>query len=137
MTAPSVGEVLPSESVHVTRADLVRYCGASGDHNTIHWSQRHASAAGLPDVIAHGMLTMGLAARVVHAWSGDPGRTVDLSVRFSSPVPVPDTDDGALVTFSGVVEAVDEATVTIALEARLEPGGVHVLQRARAVVRRA
>ena len=102
----SVGDELPVIEVRVTRADLVRYAGASLDFNPIHLSERFAKAVGLPDVIAHGMLTMALAGRVVTAWG--KGELLDYSARFTRPVVVPDTDEGALVTVAGKVTAVDD-----------------------------
>lgn len=107
MTA--VGDELPPLSVRVTRADLVRYAGASGDANPIHWSDRVAAGAGLPGVIAHGMLTMALAGRLVTEWAGDPGAVRNYGVRFTRPVVVPDDDEGALVEFTGKVTAVSDA----------------------------
>ena len=92
-----VGFELPAITVRVTRADLVRYAGASGDFNIIHWNERTALAVGLPGVIAHGMLTMGHAIRVVTEWTGDPTRVVDYQVRFTRPVVVPDDDEGVEV----------------------------------------
>ncbi|MCY7341609.1 MAG: MaoC family dehydratase [Pseudonocardia sp.] len=106
MTA--VGDALPPLSVRVTRADLVRYAGASGDFNPIHWSDRVATGVGLPGVIAHGMLTMALAGRVVTQWTGDPAAVRSYAVRFTRPVVVPDDDDGALVEVSGTVSAIDD-----------------------------
>ena len=96
-----VGTELPGERLPVRRVDLVRYAGASGDFNVIHWNERVARSVGLPDVIAHGMFTMALAARVVTDWVGDPGAVVDYGVRFTRPVPVPDDDAGALVEVAG------------------------------------
>ncbi|HEX7189315.1 MAG TPA: MaoC/PaaZ C-terminal domain-containing protein, partial [Actinomycetes bacterium] len=92
-----VGTELPGQTFAVHRADLVRYAGASGDFNVIHWNQRVATSVGLPDVIAHGMFTMALAVRVVTDWAGDPARVVEYGVRFTRPVPVPDDDEGAAV----------------------------------------
>lgn len=113
------GDELPNLQVRVTRADLVRYAGASGDFNPIHWNERAARDAGLPDVIAHGMLTMALASRLVTTWAGDPGAVVGCSARFTRPVVVPDDADGALVDFSGkVVRRLDEGTVVVAITAR-------------------
>lgn len=102
------GTTLPPLSVRITRADLVRYAGASGDRNPIHWSDRVASAVGLPGVIAHGMLTMALAGRLVSEWVGDPGAVHTLAVRFTRPVVVPDDDEGALLELSGTVSEVSE-----------------------------
>ena len=87
-----VGTELPSLSVTLQRVNLVMYAGASGDFNPIHWNQRFAQAVGLPDVIAHGMLTMASAGRVVTDWVGDPGAVVEYGVRFTRPVVVPDDD---------------------------------------------
>ncbi len=128
-----VGTALPGQTFTITRADLVRYAGASGDFNLIHWNQRVARAVGLPDVIAHGMYTMALAARVVTDWAGDPARVVEYGVRFTRPVPVPDDDAGAVVEVSGVVAAVlDGGRVRVDLTAT--HAGAKVLGRAQAVV---
>jgi len=129
-----VGTALPARTFRVTRADLVRYAGASGDFNPIHWSQRTATAVGLPDVIAHGMYTMGLAGRALTDWLGDPGAVVDFSVRFSRPVVVPDTDAGTEVEVTGVVKkALEDRQVLVELTAT--SAGVKVLGQARATVR--
>lgn len=137
MTAPdfAVGTELPSITVHFTRADLVRYAGASGDLNIIHWNERTALAVGLPGVIAHGMLTMGHAIRVVTAWLGDPAKVVDYQVRFTRPVVVPDDDLGAEVTFTGKVTSVNEdGSAVITLGAVFDDSTV--LARATATVKR-
>jgi acyl dehydratase len=109
------GAQLPPLSVRLTRTDLLRYAGASGDLNPIHWSDRVATDVGLPGVIAHGMLTMALGGRVVTDWLGDPGRVLSYRVRFTRPVPVPDVvsgiddpDGGALVELSGTLAKVSE-----------------------------
>jgi acyl dehydratase len=104
-----VGDELPPLSVRVTRADLVRYAGASGDFNPIHWSDRIATSVGLPGVIAHGMYTMALAGRLVTGWAGDPGAVRSFGTRFTRPVVVPDDDEGALVELTGKVTDVSEA----------------------------
>jgi acyl dehydratase len=128
-----VGTELPERTFQVTRADLVRYAGASGDFNPIHWSDRVATGVGLPGVIAHGMLTMGLAGRAVTAWAGDPGALVEYTVRFGRPVVVPDDDAGAEVTVRGRVAAVlDGGRVRVDLA--VTSGGEKVLSLARAVV---
>lgn len=128
-----VGTELPSITVHFTRADLVRYAGASGDLNIIHWNERTALAVGLPGVIAHGMLTMGHAIRVVTQWLGDPARVTDYQVRFTRPVVVPDDDLGAEVTFTGKVTTVnDDGSAVITLGATFD--GASVLARATATV---
>jgi len=113
------GDELPGLQIRVTRADLVRYAGASGDFNPIHWNERAAREVGLPDVIAHGMLTMALANRLVTTWAGDPGAVVECAVRFTRPVVVPDDAEGTLVEFSGkVAQRHDDGTVVIAITAR-------------------
>ena len=129
-----VGTELPERTFQVTRADLVRYCGASGDFNVIHWNERIAKAVGLPDVIAHGMFTMATAGRVVTEWAGDPGAVEEYGVRFSRPVVVPDDDRGATLTVSGRVEEVrEDGRAVVALTATV--GEDKVLSQARAVVR--
>ena len=137
MTAPAdatVGTELPEQVYRITRADLVRYAGASGDLNPIHWSDRVATGVGLPGVIAHGMLTMGLAVRAVTDWAGDPGAVVEYQVRFGRPVVVPDDDTGAEVTVRGTVGAMlDEGRVRVDLTVTAE--GEKVLSLARATVR--
>ena len=129
-----VGTELPEQVFRVTRGDLVRYAGASGDFNPIHWSDRVATSVGLPGVIAHGMFTMALAARAVTAWTGDPGAIVEYQVRFGRPVVVPDDDDGAEVTVRGKVGALlDDGLARVDLT--VTSGGEKVLSLARATVR--
>jgi acyl dehydratase len=128
-----VGAELPEQTFRVTRADLVRYAGASGDFNPIHWNDRVATQVGLPGVIAHGMLTMGLAARAVTAWAGDPGALVEYTVRFGRPVVVPDDEEGAAVTVRGRVAALlDGGRARVDLT--VTSAGEKVLSLARAVV---
>ena len=100
---------LAPRTYRITRAELVRYAGASGDFNPIHWSDRIATGVGLPGVIAHGMYTMALVARAVVEWTGDPAAIVDLRVRFTRPVPVPDTDEGTEVVITATVRALAPA----------------------------
>ena len=102
------GDELPPLQVRVTRADLVRYAGASGDFNPIHWNDRTATAVGLPGVIAHGMLTMAIAGRYVSGWVGDPAAIRSYGTRFTRPVVVPDDDEGALLELSGKVGDIRE-----------------------------
>jgi len=131
--AVAEGDELAPLQVRLTRADLVRYAGASGDFNPIHWSDRAARAAGLPDVIAHGMLTMALATRLVTTWIGDPGALVDCAVRFTRPVVVPDDTDGALIELSGkVAKRRDDGTLVVAITARA--AGQTVLGNATATI---
>jgi acyl dehydratase len=95
---------LPPLTFPITRTDLVRYAGASGDFNPIHWSDRVATGVGLPGVIAHGMLTMALASRAVTVWvGGDPGAIVEYQVRFTRPILVPDDDAGTELIVSATV----------------------------------
>ena len=111
----------------------MKYAGASGDFNTIHWNERVARSVGLPNVIAHGMFTMAQAGRFASEWAGDPGAIVEFGVRFSSPVVVPDDDHGATIELSGTIEEkLDGNKVVLALVAR--SGGTKILTRARAVV---
>jgi acyl dehydratase len=133
----SAGDDLPPLVVRVTRADLVRYAGASGDFNPIHWSERYAVGVGLPNVIGHGMLTMALAGRLVTAWTGDPAAVIGYAARFTRPVVVPDDDEGVTLTVRGTVKAVDadgdHRVATVAVTAAV--GGKAVLGRATARVR--
>ena len=129
-----VGTELPGLTVPITRLSLVMYAGASGDFNVIHWNERAARAVGLPDVIAHGMLTMAEAVRAVTDWAGDPGAVEECSVRFTRPVVVPDDDTGAEVVVAGrVTELLGAGRVRVDLTATC--GGEKVLGAARAVVR--
>ena len=133
MKSAQVGLELPALTVTFRREDLVRYAGASGDFNPIHWSDRMAAALGLPGVIVHGMLTMASAARVVTDWLDDPADLVEYGVRFTKPVVVPDDDKGASVTFSAKVDKVTDGLAEIDITAIA--GDEKVLGRARAVVR--
>ena len=128
----SVGDALPAHELTVTRADLVRYAGASGDLNPIHWSDRVATSVGLPGVIAHGMFTMALVARVLDEWAGGPGRVVELGCKFTKPVVVPDDDTGAVVRVAGTVTAVEDDRMSVALEVTCN--GEKVLGLPRAVL---
>lgn len=128
-----LGTELPSLTVTLRRDDLVRYAGASGDFNPIHWNDRMAAALGLPGVIAHGMLTMASAVRVVTDWIEDPADLVEYGVRFTKPVVVPDDDKGVSVTFSAKVDKVTDGLAEIDITALA--GDEKVLGRARAVVR--
>src|SRR6202046_3168905 len=115
------GTELPPRQYQVTRRDLVRYAGASGDFNVIHWNQRVARSVGLPDVIAHGMLTMALAGRFLTEWAGDPGAVTEFAVRFSAPVVVPDDERGATVEMAGTVtERLDGSRVAVEVTAKDE-----------------
>ncbi|MDN5894918.1 MAG: MaoC family dehydratase [Nocardioides sp.] len=117
----------------VTRTDLVRYAGASGDFNPIHWSERTATEVGLPGVIAHGMFTMALAARAVEDWAGGPGRVVEFGCKFTNPVLVPDDDQGVVIRVEGTPSAGEDGLFTIKLEVTCN--GTKVLGMPKAVVR--
>jgi acyl dehydratase len=134
MKSVEVGTELPPLTVTLRREDLVRYAGASGDFNPIHWNDRMAAALGLPGVIAHGMLTMASAARVVTDWLDDPADLVEYGVRFTKPVVVPDDDKGATVTFSAKVDKLTEDGLA-EIDITALAGEEKVLGRARAVVR--
>ncbi|WP_329564888.1 MaoC family dehydratase [Kitasatospora sp. NBC_01266] len=128
-----VGTALPAQSFEVTRATLVRYAGASGDFNPIHWNERFAREVGLPDVIAHGMFTMAEALRVVTDWTGDPGAVLEYGVRFTKPVVVPDDDRGAVIEVTGTVaKLLENRQVRVDLLAT--SAGQKVLGMSRAVV---
>ena len=130
----SVGMELPALDLTFTRADLVAYANASGDQNPIHQDEEFAKSVGLPDVIAHGMLTMGRAIQVVTNWVGDPTAVIDYSVRMTRPVVVPDTAEGSVVKFTGKVAQINEdGTIQVELGAAF--GDVKVLGLAKATVR--
>ena len=123
----------PLSAIRSARLSLVKYCGASGDFNVIHWNERVAKSVGLPDVIAHGMFTMAQAGRFVTDWAGPQATVTEFGVRFSSMVVVPDDDAGTAVEVSGQVEEkLGNNKVALVLTARA--AGTKVLTRARAVV---
>jgi acyl dehydratase len=130
----AVGDVVATRSLTVDRARLVRYAGASGDFNPIHWNERVATGVGLPGVIAHGMWTMGAAVTVVADWAGDPGAVVDYGVRFTRPVPVPDPG-AATVEVTATVGALDPDAGTARIDLTVTCEGTRVLGKAQAVVR--
>src|SRR2546426_124547 len=129
-----VGTELPAGTFPVTRDILVRYAGASGDFNPIHWNEKFAREVGLPDVIAHGMLTMAFAGRVLTDALGGPSRILEYGVRFTRPVVVPNDDKGATVELSAKIRAVnDDGTAKIDITAKFD--GKTVLGKAQALVR--
>lgn len=134
MTALEVGAVVADRTVHLTRASLVRYAGASGDFNPIHYNDAVAERVGLPGVLAHGMLTMGLAVETIVGWLGDSGRILEYGVRFTRPVVV-DAESGADVTVVAKVGAVDDEAVRIDLT--VSHDGTTVLGKAQVRVRAA
>ena len=130
---------LPALTDDLTRADLVQYAGASTDFNPIHWSDRMAHKVGMPSVVAHGMLTMATALRVVTDWVGDPAKVRSYACRFTQPVPVPDDDAGTELRISGVISALTDETATVTLTVVITgPDGedVKVLGQAKAEVDR-
>jgi len=129
-----VGGSLPPQTFPLDRAGLVRYAGASGDFNPIHWSEETATSVGLPNVIAHGMLTMATAVRVVTDWLGDPGAVLEYGVRFTRPVVV-DFEQPTELVVTGSVRSVDEEAATAVLDLTASVNGETVLARARATVR--
>ena len=129
----SVGDELPAGTFPIERVTLVRYAGASGDFNQIHWNEHFATSVGLPDVIAHGMLTMAEAVRVVTDWVGDPGAVVEYGVRFSRPVVVPNETGAELMVTGVITDKRDDNTVVVTLTAR--SGEEKVLAQARATVK--
>jgi acyl dehydratase len=126
----TVGDVVAQADFTLTRDSLVRYAGASGDFNSIHYRDDVAVSVGLPGVLAHGMLTMGLAAQPVVDWVGDPGRVVDYQVRFTRPVLV-DAESGAVVSVSGKVGQLDAEGQTARIDLTVTFGGETVLGKAQ------
>ncbi|GFG65490.1 (R)-hydratase [Mycobacterium kubicae] len=117
-----VGDELPVHHARLSRGDLVNYSGVAGDANPIHWDEGIAKVAGLPDVIAHGMLTMGLGAGFLSAWSGDPGAVTRYAVRLSAPAIV-SASDGADIEYSGRIKSLDPATRTGVVIVGAKSGG--------------
>jgi acyl dehydratase len=134
LTNLTVGDIVAERTVHLSRESLVRYAGASGDFNPIHYRDDVAAAVGLPGVLAHGMLTMGLAIETIVPWLGDSGRILEYGVRFTKPVVV-DPGDGADVTVVAKVGAVDDGSARIDLAVSFD--GTTVLVKAQARVRTA
>ncbi len=131
----TIGQEIGSRRIGVTRQDLVRYAGASGDFNPIHWNERFAREVELPGVIAHGMLTMGAAVQLVTDWAGDPAAVVDYQTRFTRPVQVPDSETGAEIAVVGVIGALDAAKSTARVDLTVTVDGQKVLVKSQAVVR--
>ncbi len=128
-----LGHAFEPVSYGVRRSDLVRYAGASGDFNPIHWSDRVATSVGLPGVIAHGMYTLALAGNAVVGWVGDPAAVLSFGARFTKPVIVPDDDLGTTVTVAGVVKSVENGVATIDLT--VTNADLKVLGMSKATVR--
>jgi acyl dehydratase len=126
----AVGEVVAEREFALTRDSLVRYAGASGDFNPIHYRDDVAASVGLPGVLAHGMLTMGFAVQPVVDWAGDPGRVVDYQVKFTRPVVV-DPEQGALVTVVAKVGQLDESATVARIDLTVKLGDDTVLGKAQ------
>ncbi|MGN7147680.1 MaoC family dehydratase [Arthrobacter sp. SAFR-179] len=135
----SAGQEIGSRTIEVTRTDLVKYAGASGDFNPIHWNEAFATGVELPGVIAHGMFTMGSAVQLVTDWAGDPGAVVDFQTRFTKPVLVTDTtgtpEPGATIEVSGTIGKLDADAGTARVDLTVVSAGQKVLMKAQAVVK--
>jgi acyl dehydratase len=135
----TVGQEIGTRSIDVTRQDLVKYAGASGDFNPIHWNESFATSVELPGVIAHGMFTMGAAVQLVSDWAGDPAAVVDYQTRFTKPVLVTDTTGtdqaGAVIDVTGVVGALDAEARTARIDLTVMAAGQKVLMKSQAVVK--
>lgn len=129
-----VGQEIGSKDFHLTRDSLVRYAGASGDFNPIHYRDDFAQAVGLPGVLAHGMLTMGVAVQVAVDWVGDAGKVIDYGVRFTKPVVV-DPQDGAVVRVVGKVGEIDAENGIVRIDLTTTFNDVAVLGKAQARVK--
>ena len=132
LSETTVGDTIGPVTIPVTRDGLVAYANASGDQNRIHQDEAFATSVGLPDVIAHGMWTMGASGAVVEQWAGDGGRVVEFGTRFTKPVVVP--SDGSAIEVTGVVRSVDEETRRAVVDVTTTCGGEKVLGRCTAVV---
>ncbi|HLR99642.1 MaoC family dehydratase N-terminal domain-containing protein [Mycolicibacillus parakoreensis] len=130
----AVGDLLPTHHARLSRGDLVNYAGVAGDANPIHWDEELAKLAGLPDVIAHGMLTMGLGAGFVSAWSGDPGAVTRYAVRLSQPAIVT-AKEGGDIEFSGRIKSLDPATRSGVVLVAAKSGGRKIFGLATLAVR--
>jgi acyl dehydratase len=139
ITELAVGQEIGSRTVEVTRQDLVKYAGASGDFNPIHWNESFATGVGLPGVIAHGMFTMGAAVQLVTDWAGDPAAVVDFQTRFTKPVVVADTtgtaEAGAVIEVTGAIGALDAEAGTARVDLTVVFAGQKVLMKAQALVK--
>ena len=135
----TVGQEIGACSIEVTRQDLVKYAGASGDFNPIHWNEAFATGVELPGVIAHGMFTMGSAVQLVSDWAGDPAAVVDFQTRFTKPVLVTDTtgstEPGATVEVIGIIGKLDAEANTARIDLTVVAAGQKVLMKAQALVK--
>lgn len=135
----SAGQEIGNRTIDVTRTDLVKYAGASGDFNPIHWNESFATGVELPGVIAHGMFTMGSAVQLVSEWAGDPGAVIDFQTRFTKPVLVADTtgtqEPGATIEVSGIIGKLDAEANTARVDLTVVSAGQKVLMKAQALVK--
>jgi acyl dehydratase len=135
----SPGQEIGSRTIEVTRTDLVKYAGASGDFNPIHWNEAFATSVELPGVIAHGMFTMGSAVQLVTEWAGDPGAVMDFQTRFTKPVLVTDTTGteapGATIEVTGIIGKLDAEAKTARIDLTVVSAGQKVLMKAQALVK--
>ncbi len=129
-----VGDELPVHHARLSRGDLVNYAGVACDANPLHWDENLAKMAGQPDVIAHGMLTMGLGAAFASAWSGDPGAVTRYAVRLSQPVIV-SAAEGADIEYSGRIKSLDPATRTGVVIVAAKSGGRKIFGLATSHIR--
>ena len=129
-----VGQVIGTEEFHLTRDSLVRYAGASGDFNPIHYRDDFAQSVGLDSVLAHGMLTMGAAVQVAVDWVGDAGKVIDYGVRFTKPVFV-DAQDGAVLVVTGKIGEIDAENGEVRIDLTATFNDTVVLGKAQARVR--
>lgn len=130
----AVGDEIPVVEYRLSRDSLVRYAGASGDFNPIHYRDDVAKNVGLPGVLAHGMLTMGVAVQSTVNWIGDPGRILDYQTRFTRPVVV-DPDSGATISVAGKVAQVDDEARVAQVDLTVIFNGETVLGKAQVQVR--
>ena len=130
----SVGQQLPSQSFELERLSMIRYAGASGDFNPIHYRDDFAKSVGLPGVIAHGMLTMGLSVQVAVDWVGDPGKVSDYSTRFTKMVDV-DAEEGAVLVVTGKIAEIDTENNEVRVDLTTMFGEIAVLGKAQVRVR--
>jgi acyl dehydratase len=129
-----VGQVIGTQEFHLTRDSLVRYAGASGDFNPIHYRDDFAQSVGLDGVLAHGMLTMGAAVQVAVNWVGDAGKVIDYGVRFTKPVFV-DAAEGAVLVVTGKIGEIDSENGEVRIDLTAAFNDTVVLGKAQARVR--
>ncbi len=134
MAGLEVGQEIGSREFHLSRDSLVRYAGASGDFNPIHYRDDFAAAVGLPGVLAHGMLTMGVAVQVAADWVGDAGKVIDYGVRFTKPVVV-DAAEGAILKVVGKIGEINTETGEVRVDLTATFNDTAVLGKAQARVR--